>query len=702
MPALAVRLLPVFLFAAAASAHGGIYVPPQPPTPSAPPPGPTPSGPSTGGRYGGPGDTSPSGPGGGRVPSSPGPSGPSAPAPTGGSAPPPPPVTGGSSGPSAPVPGGPALPARGGATTPRGVTLEEDFDTWDHWWEFNKNGYLRLRDAQQAAAATTGSDDFYLGATRRSAARDTVRPTAAAARTIALPALKHALDAAVQRDITTACLVAIAKIGDDHPEFRLADTFLARLGASDQEVRETAALAFGIAAQGDERSLSLLAGLALDDATGRAARGGEVDQRTRAFAAYGLGLCAHRNAASGVQQRAFDVLRSLLDGGRASRDVRVAAIHALGLLDVDGRSHAAARLRAAALDALLGYFGRDLGGGDELVQAHCATSIARLVGRDPVLGARPKALFAAELRAASRRGHAIAQACALALGQMAGPHDGDGSADRAVSELLLATSKEHPERLTRHFALVALARIGGVANRAALCREFATAGKAQRKPWCALALGVLEHEHVRRHGGDADPFVVASLREAFDDAKDPGLVGACAVALGLCRATAHGDALRERLRADFAREQQAGYLCIGLALMEDRRAVDDLRAVLQIAERRPLLMTQAAVALGRLGDQQTVVDLLHWMTRGEPNLTKVAALSQAIAQIGDRRSLEPLIAMLHDTSLGALPRAFAAAAIGGVCDRLSLPWNTPIGADANYRAAVPTLTDQRTGVLDIL
>ncbi len=39
-----------------------------------------------------------------------------------------------------------------------------------------------------------------------------------------------------------------------------------------------------------------------------------------------------------------------------------------------------------------------------------------------------------------------------------------------------------------------------------------------------------------------------------------------------------------------------------------------------------------------------------------------------------------------------------------VGDRGLLPWNTPIGQDVNYRAAVPTLADPggATGVMNIL
>ena len=53
-------------------------------------------------------------------------------------------------------------------------------------------------------------------------------------------------------------------------------------------------------------------------------------------------------------------------------------------------------------------------------------------------------------------------------------------------------------------------------------------------------------------------------------------------------------------------------------------------------------------------------------------------------------------------ALGELSRAFAAVALGGVADKEMLPWNSKIGVNMNYRAAVETLTNSRTGILDIL
>jgi hypothetical protein len=58
--------------------------------------------------------------------------------------------------------------------------------------------------------------------------------------------------------------------------------------------------------------------------------------------------------------------------------------------------------------------------------------------------------------------------------------------------------------------------------------------------------------------------------------------------------------------------------------------------------------------------------------------------------------------MLFDEGLTDISRAFAAVALGGVADKEMLPWNSKIGVNMNYRASVETLTNQVSGILDIL
>ena len=57
---------------------------------------------------------------------------------------------------------------------------------------------------------------------------------------------------------------------------------------------------------------------------------------------------------------------------------------------------------------------------------------------------------------------------------------------------------------------------------------------------------------------------------------------------------------------------------------------------------------------------------------------------------------------MQNESITPLSRAFAAVALGGVADKEPLRWNSKIAVDMNYRAAVETLTNRQSGVLDIL
>jgi hypothetical protein len=282
-----------------------------------------------GGQYRGPGDVVPPSPGGGggrsggpSGPSTGGPSGPSAPAPSG-------PATGGPAGPST---GGPAGPAggRGPTTGGRGTQVGDDLTRWSFWWEFNKDPFIRLRDAVLSGGPVTGSDDFYLGGTRRSEARDSLRPTTEDILGEILPALKKAIDSTDQRDINSSCMVAMAKIGQDHPDFKLIDVFSKRLSTPDQEVRETAALSIGIAAIAGESEFKTLVELALDKGEGRRAYGGSVDARTRSFSCYGLGLMANKTTNIEIKKQAFAALKEILeDEALRDRNMKVAAINGM-------------------------------------------------------------------------------------------------------------------------------------------------------------------------------------------------------------------------------------------------------------------------------------------------------------------------------------------------------------------------------------
>jgi HEAT repeat protein len=136
--------------------------------------------------------------------------------------------------------------------------------------------------------------------------------------------------------------------------------------------------------------------------------------------------------------------------------------------------------------------------------------------------------------------------------------------------------------------------------------------------------------------------------------------------------------------------------------MDARTALEPLRATVAQATRRPELLKQSAIALGLLGDKQATVALQQQLAEDQGNLATFAALSNALGLIGDRGSVQPLLRLLADERRLDLSRAFAAVALGGIADRAPMPWYAKVAANLNYRASVETLTNQQSGILDIL
>jgi hypothetical protein len=239
----------------------------------------------------GPGDTVPpgggGGGGGGGAPSAGGPStpGPDAPGRPG---------TGGTTG---AVPG---LNAPPGAGTSGGGDASPDLTLWQYWWGFNQAPYLRLRDAIHQRVVT-GSDDFWLGHGQRRGSSDSLAPSEPVIRGTVVPALRQALRSERQNDILDACLVALARIGDSQAEDGsepLAADIKRFLSNSSAQLSETAAISLGILASDSADTVAILLALLADDVVTLREHDvrmrGAVPVRTRAFAAYGLGLVGSR------------------------------------------------------------------------------------------------------------------------------------------------------------------------------------------------------------------------------------------------------------------------------------------------------------------------------------------------------------------------------------------------------------------------
>ncbi|MGE3174089.1 MAG: HEAT repeat domain-containing protein [Planctomycetota bacterium] len=607
--------------------------------------------------------------------------------------------------------GGAATAGRAGG---RGFTLDSDLTSWESWWEFRKDPLLRLRDGVQSRRGVPPAEAM-LGRGERTL--PTLEPpTATDVAGKAVPALHAALQRAVDRDTVTGCMVALAKIGRDPVGARLHELFRTRLAAHDQEVRETAALCLGIARQAAADDIELLLALLQDETAGReACARASVDERTRTFAGYALGLCVD-GLEPARQKRVVDALIAQLGNEPGvHRNVTVAAIAALGQLP-HPRDAAGRALRDGAATALRAFYLRELGPGEQLLQSHCPPVLARLVGRDHPMSESLRERFTSDLAETiegmgtvrgGRTNHHIAQSLALALGELGRPWQDEQGPEAALGALLLRCYRTHKDQQTRYFSVLALGRLGGAASRAVLLRELDRGNKSLERPWIALALANWVQDaalaaQAQGRSYERDREIGAALRKVLDQVKNPSAIGATAIALGLCRETDAGDRLRAMLLDYAGREDVAGQLAIGLALLDERRAVPDLRAMLARSVRQPQLLVQLTTALGRLGDGAVVDELVAMLGQLDGGLARLAAVASAVGQIGDRRCIDPLVAMLENEALTPLTRAFAAVALGSVCDPDALPWNARYAGSLNYRAAVETLTDGAAGILDIL
>lgn len=677
----ALAVLATATFSTPLFAHGGIYRGPQD---VVPPPG------SGGGRTG-----APAGPSGPRT-GAPGLPGRPAPAPAG---------TGG----GGPTTGGPGLPGgRGGART-GGIQMVADLSTWRYWWEFNKHSYIGLREAVHRTGPITGTDDFWLGPRRNQESRNQLAPTSTQIHEDILPSLKRAIDSTDQKDIVSSCMVAMAKIGQDHEKFSLFEVFAPRLSRSNQEIRETAALAMGICGVPSEKAFDHLIALACDTAAGRRISDGSVSNRTRSFALYALGLYANEQSSLEIKRRALTAMQTVLEDDSRNRNLKVAAIQGIGLLAIDRDAKESQPLLDEALDTLVAYYSKKGGISTQLVQSHCASALTKLVGTEHVRSPSIRRKFAAELdrKKKGRRSHDLARSAVLALGQMCAPYEGKASVDREYSELLMDTYKFHKDAQTRYFSLISLGQIGGKQNRAFLMRILRKGSKQLERPWAAIALGVQAHRHYKEleAKGSAvvlDTTVGDALLEQLVDAKSPELVGALGVALGLTRYADAAPAMQKRIASEMQKAEQSGYLCLGLALMRHQGSREMIHETMAASTRRTTLFVQAAVALGLLGDKTAAEELHKRLGDEDTNLATLSAIAEALGQIGDRRSIAPLKGALFDEDRGALHRAFAAVSLGAVADRAMLPWHSKLSKNINYRAAVETLTNQQSGILDIL
>jgi HEAT repeat protein len=599
-----------------------------------------------------------------------------------------------------------------------------DFDSsgWSWWWEFNKEGFLDLRARLTEAGTRSGSDGFFLGrGTKESRLDEGMRPSAEQIRGEIIPALLRSLEGESSPEVLTACLIAIARIGEEQRGVttELGPALRRFMRHPNGEVAETAVIAQGIL--GDEGAVFLLADLAQDTAAGRDAVGEtEVTTRVRAFAAYALTLLGANSEREDVRRFVVHALiRTLEQDDTASSDLSAACILGLGRvpLATSGRSleeteklgiPASGSLEAQLLFLLAKLDDRNL---RRLARAHLPTSLARLVSAPPLDGTALKERVArvllARLTTTARETREFRQSCAIGLGGI-GDSDGD-PIDEKIRRVLVDSSRDIGDLQARHFALIAVGQVAAregrgvpeaaVELRQHLLRRFALE-RGDLQQWTALALALAGRGELRR-GEPLSEATTTALRFELRKARVPASVGAFSIACGLLGDIEASPLLLDKLEKGND-ERARGHAAIGLGLMNARDSVETIRELIGESTYRPDLLRELVIALGLLRDHDATELLLRTIDRTR-SLAAQASIARALGRIGDRRTVGPLVALLTDERLGDRARSFMAVALGLVADKDELPWNTILGVGLNYTAAPPTLFDhQGKGVLNIL
>jgi HEAT repeat protein len=602
--------------------------------------------------------------------------------------------------------GGPATPIGPGA----GATTD-----WNVWWSFNRDPYLQLKQAIRAGLSETGDDEFFLGfgQTRRQAPND---PPAEELRDRVVPALLAGLQGTKNQDLITATLLALAKVGHDPtagPD--LATVLESYLSHSNQEIAETAAVALGLL--GREDSALTLAALVGDDKHGRQLVGRkEVPYRTRAFAAYGLGLLGSASEREDVRSfTVFHLAATLESDDTPTRDLGTACVLSYGLVPLepsgrwpkpeDGPPRPNGN-RESQIAWLLQWFSETRA--SDALRLHAPVALARLsAGTDELAKRAVASVLLTVLANHGKENRDVQRASVIALGRL-GDDDNDEIDGRIRDKLRKLFSSK--DSMSRDLARVALARVAtrpgaGPDAGAALAPvqswflKDLVRGKSTSRPWTVFSLGVLAHRRLKS-GRSVPEAVTSSLRQALARTRSPRDVGAICTALGLAGDVAAQDLLSDRALGgadDSVRTQAA----VALGLIGAKGEAEALSEELLDSIAKPLVVREFASALALLGDHGVLPNLVGALRKAR-TLPSQSALAFAIGRVGDRRAVDPLLALLEDQEAPEATRAFAAAALGVVGHPDDLPWNSKLAVDLYYGLPPGTLTDGARGILDLL
>jgi HEAT repeat protein len=164
-----------------------------------------------------------------------------------------------------------------------------------------------------------------------------------------------------------------------------------------------------------------------------------------------------------------------------------------------------------------------------------------------------------------------------------------------------------------------------------------------------------------------------------------------ALGLGILRARDAADELWQRW-LDASEESLRGHIALALGMAGVASHAAELRRSLETKELGSNLRLQLGRASGLLADSGAAPVLIDLLDHGD-TVTDSSSAAQALARIGDARSIPPLLAIAKDPSRSPRPRGLAIGALGRMVEKTPLPWRIVFSVDMNYRALPPAVTE---------
>ena len=629
-----------------------------------------------GGTYHGPGDPQPppESPGGADTapPTSPG----VAPTPSGQ-----PPPTG--VGPSV---GQPSAPTPGAQSNPSEYTLL-DLSDWTYWWYFNRDRLLAVKARSKRPRWIEGVPIQAAAGLHGKVVDETV-----------LPLLLALTDPKEHASTRASALIALGRSAEPgNPTVRAA---LERTwDDEDAVVRECATLAYGINADVD--ATARLAERLANGPKGALAQG--PHDRSRAFAAFSLGILAAKTGHPGVGSWAALYLTRVLADSEEHVDLRVACAVAIGQVRLPwgpGPESSPTRTRSGLTRLLLEI---EAGAKDARLRAHVLTSIARLVDPDipqDLLGPILERL-AKLTEPTGSESPLVMQAATTAFG-LIGEGLGPDRVGPLIERLVVLASRPGQSQV-RQLAWIALAELcplkEGQRIQFVLVAEL-EAGGPQDQPWACLALGMLGFRYDEA-GQQLGAAALRELRGRLGSEVSTAAKDAATLALGLARDQDSIEPLSLALRTSPNR-QTRGFAALALGLIGYQPAAGVIAKQLPGFAADQLSLEHAALGLSLL-DRKLASHVLSRELDEAPSPNSASFLAAAMGRSGDLGSLMALQATIASKRASAWARAYAAVAIGMLAERSDLPWRSILAWRTPYEAQVLCLYDQEgRGVLNLL